>query len=239
MGQIIVSGNLKGGTGKTTIAVNLACALAERGSTVALLDVDPQASASAWGRTGDLPIRIEAGPPSDGTAGGRWLARAGELANSVDVLVIDLPPVIVPAIASATMIADLVLVPITPSAVDVAPTERVLRMIRVTRETRPGHKPLAMLVPNKVDFRGYYHEATEAAVEGLHERWAPPIRQLTDHVNAFALGRWIGHYAPNSKAAQDIWALADAVEAMLGIARRPQSGAARPAMLTDEAQLSA
>ncbi len=152
---------------------------------------------------------------------------------------IDLPPVIVPAIASAMMIADLVLVPITPSAVDVGPTERVLQMIRVTRETRPGHKPLAMLVPNKVDFRGYYHEATEAAVESLHERWAPPIRQLTDHVNAFALGRWTGGYAPNSKAAQDIWALADEVEAALGIARRRQPAAAQPARLPDGAQLSA
>jgi chromosome partitioning protein len=239
MGQIIVSGNLKGGTGKTTIAVNLACALAERGSRVALLDVDPQATASAWGRAGGLPIRIEAAPPSDGLAGGRWLVRAAELASSVDILVIDLPPVIVPWIASATMIADLVLVPVTPSAVDVAPTERVLRMIRMTRETRPGHKPLAILVPNKVDFRGYYHEATEAAVESLRERWAPPIRQLTDHVNAFALGSWIGRYAPNSKAAQDIWALADAVEAMLGIVRRPQPGTTRPAMRADEPQLSA
>ncbi len=231
MGQIIVSGNLKGGTGKTTIAVNLACALAERGSRVALLDVDPQASASAWGRAGGLPIRIEAAPPSDGTAGGRWLARAAALASAVDVLVIDLPPVIVPAIASAMMIADLVLVPVTPSAVDVGPTERVLHMIRTTRETRPGHKPLAMLVPNKVDFRGYYHEATEAAVEGLHEQWAPPIRQLTDHVNAFALGNWTGGYAPNSKAAQDIFALADAVAAALGIAPRRHPAAA-PARLS-------
>ncbi len=239
MGHIIVVGNLKGGTGKTTIAVNLACALAARGSRVALLDVDPQASAVAWGRAGNLPIRIEAAPPSAGAAGGRWLARATELAGVVDVLVIDLPAVIVPAIASATMIADLVLVPVTPSAVDVAPTERVLRMIRTTRESRPGHKPAAMLVPNKVDFRGYYHEATEAAVATLPGRWAPPIRQLTDHVNAFALGNWTGGYAPESKAAQDIWALTDEVEAALGLAGRRQPAATDAAGLIDETQLGA
>jgi chromosome partitioning protein len=239
MGQIIVVGNLKGGTGKTTIAVNLACAFAERGSRVALLDVDPQASASAWGRAGGLPIRIETAPPSEGVAGGRWLARAAELASSVDLLVVDLPPVIVPAIASAMMIADLVLVPVTPSALDVAPTERVLRMIRITRESRPGHKPPAMLVPNRVDFRGHYHEATEAAVESLRERWAPPIRQLTDHVNAFALGTWIGRYAPNSKAAQDIETLADEVAGTLGLARRQQAAATQPDKLADETQLSA
>jgi chromosome partitioning protein len=239
MGQIIVLGNLKGGTGKTTIAVNLACALAERGSRVALLDVDPQASAVAWGRAGHLPIRIEAAPPVEGAGGGRWLARAAEIASGVEVLVIDLPAVIVPALASATMIADLVLVPITPSAVDVAPTERVLHMIRTAREARPGRKPLAMLVPNKVDFRGYYHEATEAAVESLHERWAPPIRQLTEHVNAFALGQWIGGYAPNSKAAEDMAALADEVEAVLGLARRGQAATSERAKLAGQAQLRA
>jgi chromosome partitioning protein len=218
MGHVIAVGNLKGGTGKTTIAVNLACALAGRGARVALLDVDPQASAVAWGRAGGLPIRIDAAPA---TGGGRWLARAAELAGLVDVLVIDLPAGIVPAIASATMIADLVLVPITPSALDAGPTERVLQMIRSTRDTRPSRKPLALLVPSKVDFRGYYHEATEAAVKTLRESWAPPIRQLTEHVNACALGNWTGGYAPNSKAAQDIAALADEVEVALGLRERP------------------
>lgn len=238
MSQIIASGNLKGGTGKTTIAVNLACALAERGFEVSLLDVDPQGSARQWAQSGLLPIRVEAAPPISASGGGRWLGRAAELANTADVLVLDLPPVLVPAIASAMMVADLVLVPLTPSAVDVAPTAEVMRMVRISRESRRDGGPKALLVPNRVDPAAECDDATRTALESLRERRAPEIRQHADHVAAFALGSWTGRYAPGSEASADIRALADSVEAILGLAPRPRPAGEGPARRAAASNLS-
>jgi hypothetical protein len=65
----------------------------------------------------------------------------------------------------------------------------------------------------------------------LHERWAPPVRQHIDHVDAFALGSWTGRYAPNSEATADILALADAIEQTLGIAPGPRPAKAKRAQL--------
>ena len=204
-----------------------------------MLDVDPQGSALEWSQRGHLPVPVEGVPPIQVTGSSRWLSRAAELAKAADALVIDLPPLIVPAIASAMMIADLMLVPITPSAVDVAPTERVLRTIRITRESRPAGRPKALLVPNRVDFQGDYNAATEKAVDSLNERWAPPVRQHTDHVNAFAVGNWTGGYAPDSPATSDILALADAAQAMLGLRPRPSLAATSPAAPRADAELRA
>lgn len=214
MGQVIASANLKGGTGKTTVAVNLACALAASGRRVVLLDLDPQGSASAWAKGGRLPVEVVQEPALQIRGGGRWQARAVDLARSTDV-VLDLPPVLGPAIAGAFMIADLVLLPITPSALDVGPTAEALRLLRITREARGGTRPKALLVANKVDRRGRYDEATQRAVEGLHEPWAPVLSHDTMHVNAFSAGRWVGEYAPGSRSAGEVEALRVAVERLL------------------------
>jgi chromosome partitioning protein len=223
MGQIIACGNLKGGVGKTTVAVNLACALATRGHDVTLLDLDPQGSSSAWASCGRLPVPVEAMPPVAGKELGRWPARAGELAGGDRLVVLDLPPLLVPILASALMIVDLILVPITPSALDVAPTEQTLRMIRMTREARAGRKPKALLVPNRVGPESHRDQATQAAVAGLAERWSPEVRQDVRHVQAFAAGTWIGEQAPQSTVSNDVLALADAVESLLGLVSKRAS----------------
>jgi len=228
MGALIASGNLKGGTGKTTIAVNLACALATRGLQVSVLDVDPQRTAWAWGRQGGLPVEIDAAPPIELHGPARWQQVAITLAERSDVAIVDLPPLIAPALAAALYLAELVLLPVTPSAVDVGPMAEALRLLRMTRETRPGAMPRALLVPNRVDHRGLYDAATQRAVESLHERWAPPVTLDTDFVNAYAAGGWVGSYAPKGRAAGEIETLADAVWAVLGTARRRARPVARP-----------
>ncbi len=50
--------SMKGGVGKTTIAVNLACALADENTSVALVDTDVQATATEWlaGKCRMMPV---------------------------------------------------------------------------------------------------------------------------------------------------------------------------------------
>jgi chromosome partitioning protein len=220
MGQVIACGNLKGGVGKTTLAVNVACALAVRGRAVALLDLDPQGSAAAWAAAGRLPVQVEPAPSTEGHRSGRWPARAGELAGAGCLVVLDLPPLLLPTLAAALIIAEVILVPLTSSALDGPATKQTQRMIRTTRESRPGRKPKALLVPNRVAAPIGHDPGAPASPVEMAERWAPAVRQHVDHVEAVAAGQWTGEYAPESPAALDIQALADALEGVLGIEPR-------------------
>jgi chromosome partitioning protein len=147
----------------------------------------------------------------------RWLQRAVDLRTATDVVVVDMPPSSASALASSLMVADLLVIPVTPSAVDVPPTAEVLRLVREARETRHGARPGALLVPNRVDSSVFYDDATRRAFEALRERWGPTINQHLEHGSAFAAGTWIGGYAPGSSAADEIHALALAVEKRLGL----------------------
>jgi chromosome partitioning protein len=226
MGRIIASGNIKGGTGKSTLAVNAACGLAARGWRTVVIDIDPQGSATAWSRLGRAPIEVAAEPLLDLRGPGRWHARGMELARSHDVVILDLPPLVTSVIASACLLADLVLVPLTPSAIDVPPTEQTLRLVRTARASQRGGRPKALLVPNKVDRRGGYDEATRKAVMGLGERWGPTLHFSLHYVNAFAAGSWVGGHAPGSQAAAEVEALVLRLEKALGLKPPPDDGPA-------------
>src|ERR1700693_2908737 len=74
--MVIAVVNLKGGCGKSTIAVNLACELACNGDSVLLLDNDSQGTSNHWLSHGRLPIRGEFMPLENDEDGERLIRAA-------------------------------------------------------------------------------------------------------------------------------------------------------------------
>ncbi len=114
MHNVIVSfANLKGGTGKTTSAICVACVLADRGDSVLVIDSDPQGSAVLWAETAtELPFAT-VGVPSAAVA-----RQARDLAARYDHVVIDTPPGHPNITSAALSVSDVVVVPVTTGSVD-------------------------------------------------------------------------------------------------------------------------
>jgi chromosome partitioning protein len=114
--------NRKGGAGKTTLAVSLAVALADR-VAVTLIDADPQRSASIWIGGGE----------QQGVAvvlAGDAVTLSLELAKSrPGVVVVDCPPFDAEITQVALDHADLVLVPVAPSPLDLEAAAPLLRAL--------------------------------------------------------------------------------------------------------------
>lgn len=211
--RVIAVGNLKGGTGKTTVAVNLACALATKGRRVVVIDADGQATASTWIAASTLPVTVEALPIEDDTEAERWLGRVAMLAGGADLLVIDCPPHIGTATAAALIVADLVLVPVTASAADLLATDKALDLVRRARQERGGSAPACLLVPSRIDRRTAAGRDFAEALGELGEPIGPAIGQRSAFVDSFL--SWVGEYAPASRAHDEIEALADKIREVM------------------------
>ena len=126
-GAVIAVGNLKGGVGKSTLAVNLGCALAARGLATVVVDADPQQTATAWTRRRRLPCPVHPRPVRDLAAVGGWLEGLAEDRLRHARVVVDLPATLSPVLAAALLVAYVVLVPTSPSPVDLDATRRTVR----------------------------------------------------------------------------------------------------------------
>lgn len=238
--RIIAVGNLKGGTGKSTVAVNLACRLAES-QTVTLVDADPQGTAAAWLQDGEargMPPSLEVVSRPLGAAVGSepWQAEMCARRHHYGRIVIDLPPQKGEAFQAALRIADLLIVPVTPSAVDLHATAQALAVLHRVREARDG-RPACLLVPSKVDRRLAQGRKAGALLEKLGCEVGSALAQRAANVDAFSAGAWIGAYAQGTPAHDDICILAREVEDQL--ARCPAPEPFVPAALRADAAMRA
>jgi chromosome partitioning protein len=226
-GHVVVVGNLKGGSGKSTLVINLAGALASTGRRIAILDCDPQGTTSSWARRGNggIPVRFEPLRNLNGAVG--WLVTAGELRRDVDVLLVDLPGVVAPAMGAAFLIASLILIPTGPHTVDIEGTRRVLAHLAKARAERAQSPPPALLVPVRV------RDLERGLVrwqELLGLAMTPPLRQQLEFDRAFEAGLWVGERFPNGAAYREVMAIAERVLAELEtVAPPPAFSTRRPA----------
>jgi chromosome partitioning protein len=118
--KIIAVVNQKGGAGKTTVAMQLAGTLGRRGYKVLVVDADPQATSSRWAASADDSKPFPATVVGLSAAQGKLHREVKKLMTDYDYIVIDGPPAADSPIAqSALMIADLALVPVIPSPLDI------------------------------------------------------------------------------------------------------------------------
>jgi chromosome partitioning protein len=200
MALVITVAQQKGGTGKTTLAANIAAALAPS-RRVALLDIDPQRTLTRWHALRMArPIAASTLGFSD-VAGWRLPAELDRLRRTHDLVVIDSPPQVDTDAKLAVRGADIVLIPVQPSPPDVWAAEAMLQL--AAGEGRP-----ARLVLNRVPAASRLRDTVRADITA---RSLPRLRAELGNRTAFALafaeGLGVVETEPRSPAADEMRAL--------------------------------
>ena len=185
----------KGGTGKTTLAVSLAVAAERSGHVVAIVDLDPQASASNWGdrRMSQSPVVVSAQPARLGHV----LSAAND--QGADLILIDTPPRAEQAAMAAARASKLILIPCRPAIYDLETIATTVELVRFA-----GDKPVAVVL-NGVPSRGPKREQATEIVKSMGLLVCPTAfgnRAAFDHASAIGLNAQ--EYEPRGKAAGEI-----------------------------------
>ena len=210
MSKVITIAQQKGGSGKTTIAANLAAvySLINNLSTT-LLDTDPQGSLGKWFLTRNEKLKNK--NMIQFKTASLWGAQyeAKTLKEKSDLVIIDTPPKIDADGRPAIEIADLVIIPISPSQVDFWATESIIELAK--REKRE-----ILILINRANAKSKLIQEAHKFVNKMNVKKAKTIlgnRQI--FVSTMGLGLTVVEEQRTGKGCLEMLALAKEIQSFL------------------------
>lgn len=151
--------NQKGGSGKTTLSMNLAAGLAKRGRTL-VIDADPQGSASQWC---GLAPENKPFPISVISVSGNLTHEIERFSRDYDFIVIDCPPTLETEHSKKAMLAaDTILIPVLPSPLDLWASIRLAETIEQIKQIKRDLQ--AFIIVNQQEPRSALSRAMQEAL---------------------------------------------------------------------------
>jgi chromosome partitioning protein len=201
--------NQKGGVGKTTLALNIAAALAAERAKVLLIDADDQGSSTDWGKLRDeqhpSPFQIV------GMARANMARDAIALARDYDYTVIDAPPHEGMITRSVIIASDVVVIPIEPSGFSTWAADKTVAQVREAMLLKPSLK-CGFVVSRKITNTVLGRDIRDMAKRFGMLTFETEIMQRIQLAEAGTLGRTIFEHAPHSAAVREIEALTAEIE---------------------------
>ena len=212
MTKIIAALNLKGGSGKTSMVINLAGVLHEQKAKPVVFDLDPQRSASLWSKQGKKPFGF---PVIEADLSSAATFKQQLQDTKAGYILLDCPPQLSEEAFVAALIADLVLIPVTPSPLDLWAAVKAVATIQEARQKRKSKLPKAVLVPSKLVKGTCLAKGILKSLKQLAEPISPALYQRIAIPEATIAGLTIGSYAKNSAGHKEFVSLCRYVKAQL------------------------
>jgi chromosome partitioning protein len=213
--KIIAVVNQKGGSGKTTISMQLAGAIARRGNRVLVVDADPQGTATRWAASAEDDTPFPASVVGLSAASAKVHREVKKLVADYNYILIDCPPAAdSPVPQSALLIADLALVPIIPSPLDMwaaVGIRQVIVNVSDINETLQSRLVLNQCQPNTT----LAQETLEVLPEFGIELAKAQVRHRQVYRQSAVFGQTVHNFG--SKALAAIEEIEDLTNEILGI----------------------
>jgi chromosome partitioning protein len=202
--MILTIGNIKGGVGKTTLAVNLAIVRAASGRDVLLVDGDEQRTALTFtdlrteqmGQPGYTAVSLQ---------GASLRTQVRQLAGKYDDIVIDVGGRDTGSLRAALVVTETLLVPMQPRSFDIWAIDQMAELVTEAREI--NEKLRALMVLNAADAQGRDNDEAAEALKEVQALTliATSIGRRKAFPNAAASGRAVTEYTPKDpKAVEEL-----------------------------------